>query len=65
MVKNLATLALRAIEVHRNMAPRLTRIQHGFMTQRNIEYIELSIRALQDMLRDMRDVVQHPPPPLK
>jgi len=63
MVKHLATIAMRAMSIHRGMVPNLTRIQYGFMTDQNREHIEKTLDELQDMLRDMREALQHPPPP--
>lgn len=62
MVKPLSTLALRAMSTHKEVLAHLTRIQHGFMPDKQIEQAQLVVSQLQDMLREMQEVSKNPPP---
>ena len=61
MVKPLYTLTLRALSTHKEVLAHLTRIQHGFMPDKQIEQAQLVVAQLQDMLREMQEAVKSPP----
>lgn len=61
MVKPLYTLALRALSTNKEVIAHLTRIQHGFMPDSQIEQAQLVVAQLQDMLREMQDAIKAPP----
>lgn len=60
MVKPLYSLALRALQTNREVMSHLTRIQHGFMPERNIQELEHVIQDLQQTLNEMRKSLQNP-----
>jgi hypothetical protein len=61
MVKPLSTLALRAMSTHKEVLAHLTRIQYGFMPDKQIEQAQAVVSQLQDMLREMQEVSKNPP----
>ena len=61
MVKPLYTLALRALSTHKEVLAHLTRIQHGFMPDKQIEQAQIVVAQLQDMLREMQEAAKNPP----
>lgn len=61
MVKPLYTLALRALSTNKEVFAHLTRIQHGFMPDKQIEQAQLVVAQLQDMLREMQEAAKAPP----
>lgn len=61
MVKPLYTLALRALSTNKEVLAHLTRIQHGFMPDKQIEQAQLVVAQLQDMLREMQEAAKAPP----
>ena len=61
MVKPLYTLTLRALSTHKEVLAHLTRIQHGFMPDKQIEQAQLVVAQLQDMLREMQEATKSPP----
>ncbi len=61
MVKPLYTLTLRALSTHKEVLAHLTRIQHGFMPDKQIEQAQLVVAQLQEMLREMQEAVKSPP----
>ncbi len=61
MVKPLYTLTLRALSTHKEVLAHLTRIQHGFMPDKQIEQAQHVVAQLQDMLREMQEAVKNPP----
>jgi hypothetical protein len=63
MVKHrVHTLALRAMQANRQLATHLTRVQTGFLPGKNIEEAQHMLQTMQEMLRDMQDALQAPPP---
>lgn len=58
MVRPLYTLALRAIQTNQSVSANLTRIQHGFMAERNILELERTLKELQDTLHEMKQSLQ-------
>jgi len=56
------TMALRAVQTNQSVMSHLTRVQHGFMPERNIDQAEQVLNQLQEMLREMRNTLQAPPP---
>lgn len=62
MVKNFHTLALQAIQINRQVSAHLIRVQSGFLRTQNIEQAQETIKSLQEMLHDMQQVLQTPPP---
>lgn len=62
MVKHLTTLASRAIEVNRRTVVHLTRLQSGFLPERNLAQTQEILDTLQDLLRQMNTCLSHPPP---
>ena len=61
MVKPLYTLALRALSTHKEVLTHLTRIQHGFMPDKQIQEAQIVVTQLQEMLREMQEVAKNPP----
>ena len=61
MVKPLYTLALRALSTNKEVLAHLTRIQHGFMPDKQIEQAQVIVAQLQDMLREMQEVAKTAP----
>jgi hypothetical protein len=61
MVKPLYTLALRALSTNKEVLAHLTRIQHGFMPDKQIEQAQIVVAQLQDMLREMQEAAKSPP----
>ena len=61
MVKPLYTLALRALSTNKEVLAHLTRIQHGFMPEAQIEQAQRIVTQLQDMLQEMKEVAKTPP----
>lgn len=60
MVKHLSTLALRAMQTNQSVLSHLTRIQHGFLPEKNIQEAEHVVAQLQELLRDMKSAMSHP-----
>jgi hypothetical protein len=60
MVKHLYTLALRALRTNQEVTTHLTRIQHGFLPDKNIEQAKQVIEDLQQMLSEMQQVLREP-----
>lgn len=60
MVKHLYTLALRALRTNQEVTTHLTRIQHGFLPDKNIEQAREVIQDLQQMLLEMQQVLREP-----
>lgn len=60
MVKHLYTLALRALRTNQEVTTHLTRIQHGFLPDKNIEQAREVIQDLQQMLSEMQQVLREP-----
>lgn len=60
MVKHLYTLALRALRTNQEVTTHLTRIQHGFLPDKNIEQAKQVIEDLQNMLSEMQQVLREP-----
>jgi hypothetical protein len=60
MVKPFVTLASRVLRAHQELTPCITRIQYGFMAERNIEIVEKSLQEMQEMIRDMRQSLKAP-----
>lgn len=63
MVKPLTNLAIRALEVNRVAVVHLTRLQHGFLPERNLAQTREILETLQDLVRQMDICLTHPPPP--
>ena len=62
MVKQqLYTLALRALQTNREVSSHLTRIQHGFLPDKNIHEAQQVIQHMQKMLCEMQDALKAPP----
>ena len=61
MVKHIHTLALRAMQTNQSVAASLTRIQHGFMPEKNIDQAQQVLQQLQEMLAEMRKSLVAPP----
>lgn len=60
MVKLYSTLASRVMYAHRELAPCITRIQYGFMAEKNIEQVEKKLQEMQEMVRNMRESLKAP-----
>ena len=60
MVKPLYTLALRALQVNKEVAAHLTRVQHGFLPGKNIEQAHETLRTMQEMLSEMQEALNSP-----
>jgi hypothetical protein len=60
MVKPFVMLASRVIRVHQEITPCITRIQTGFMREKNMEEVEKMLEEMQKMLRDMREALKTP-----
>ncbi len=60
MVKPFLLLASRIARTHQELAPCITRINHGFMAERNIENVEKMLQDMQEMVRDMRESLKAP-----
>ena len=63
MVKPLTLLASRAVEVNRTVVVHLTRLQYGFLPERNLAQTQEILNTLQDLVRQMEHCLTHPPPP--
>lgn len=61
MVKPLYTLTLRALSTHKEVLAHLTRIQHGFMPDKQIEQAQIVVAQLQTMLQEMQEAAKSPP----
>lgn len=60
MVRHIYTLALKALRTNQEVTTHLTRIQHGFLPDKNIEQAKEVIQELQQMLMEMQQVLQEP-----
>ena len=60
MVKHLYTLALRALRTNQEVSTHLTRIQHGFLPDKNIIQAQEVIQELQHMLSEMQEAIRNP-----
>ena len=60
MVKHIHTLALRAMQTNQSIAASLTRIQHGFMPEKNIDQAQQILHQMQEMLNEMRKTLVAP-----
>lgn len=68
--KHIHTLALRALRVNQEVTAHLTRVQHGFLPDKNIVQAQEIVTQLQEMLNNMQTALKapHGPPtsiPLK
>jgi hypothetical protein len=63
MVKPMMLLASRAVEVNRSVVVHLTRLQYGFLPERNLAQTQEILNTLQDLVRQMEYCLAHPPPP--
>ena len=60
MVKPFVTLASRVLRAHQELTPCITRIQYGFMAEKNIDNVEKMLHEMQEMVRDMRQSLKAP-----
>jgi hypothetical protein len=60
MAKHIHTLALRAMQTNQSVASHLTRIQHGFMPEKNIDQAQQVLHQMQEMLDEMRKALIAP-----
>ena len=61
-----STLAMRMMRTSQVMQVHLTRIQSGFMPERNLQEAEQLLQEMQSAIREIRDVISKPdtkPPP--
>jgi hypothetical protein len=61
--KHIHTLALRALRVNQEVTTHLTRVQHGFLPDKNIVQAQEIVTQLQAMLHDMQTALKAPPGP--
>lgn len=63
--KHIHTLALRALRVNQEVTAHLTRVQHGFLPDKNIVQAQEIVTQLQEMLNNMQTALKapHGPPP--
>ena len=62
MVKPLVTLTARVLHLHKEMAPLISRIHSGFMVERNVQAVEAELEKMHEMLRQVRQTLNAPPP---
>lgn len=60
MVKTFIVLASRILRVNQELTPCITRINYGFMAEKNIEQVEKKLQEMQEMVRDMRESLKAP-----
>jgi hypothetical protein len=61
MVKHMHTLVLRALQANQQMVAHLTRVQSGFLQDKNITQAQETLDSLHEMLRDMQAALHAPP----